>query len=79
LPVDSIRAINVPASPQVALDVVWSKLFQEGTELPDPRPGAGGHAGIMGLLRPPGMEKSIYKTLRVRFADLANQDLKVFR
>src|SRR5271165_1092661 len=40
LPVDTIRTINVPASPQVALDVVWDTLFQEGTDLPDARPGA---------------------------------------
>ncbi len=63
LTVKDIRSICITAEfPKPPLDVVWD---------PDPRPEAGGHAGIIGLMRPPGGERIKYKALRAKLADIA--------
>lgn len=49
-----------------SLDIVWD---------PDPRPGAGGHSGIIGLMRPPGGERKIYKALRAKLAEIASVEV----
>jgi hypothetical protein len=75
--VDEVRALQLhPDVPEPPLDVVWDPLTIAGTEEQDTRPGAEGHAGITGLLRPPGMEKLLYKNLRSQLADLANRNLR---
>ncbi len=78
LGVEAIRALRPsPDSPDVpALDVVWDPL-EVSPGQPGPRPGAAGHAGITGLLRPVGLAnaKLFYKSLRSQLADLANQRL----
>ncbi|MBI2192386.1 MAG: hypothetical protein HYU36_10410 [Planctomycetes bacterium] len=53
------------------LDVIWvqAKLQENGREVPDERPGAEGHAGILGLSSPPN--KNSRKVLRVKLAELA--------
>ena len=67
LEVNEIRALNLLQLLSVlALDVVWD---------PDPRSGAEGHAGIIGLRRPPGGNRSIYKTIRAKLARLAQVEL----
>lgn len=60
------------------LDVVWDLLTvtHEEIEVPDTRSGAAGHAGITGLLRPPGLPKPDFFSLRSQLADLANDTLK---
>lgn len=76
LGVEEIRSLRLsPESPVTPLDVVWDPLFLSNSEERDSRPGAEGHAGITGLVRPPGMEKLLYKRLRVQLADLANKRL----
>lgn len=76
LNVDQIRALR--PEPDCAdvpyLDVVWDPLLidQNGSSIPDTRPGASGHAGLTGLMRPGGISKSYYKSLRSQLADLAN-------
>jgi len=74
---DEIRALRPePNSMDVPdLDVVWDSLMMEenGMILPDTRPGAEGHAGKTGLLRPPFVEQRFYKSLRSQLADLACQ------
>ena len=77
LHVDNIRNLTLPELPEPGLDTVWDTLFQDGTAIPDPRPGAHGHSGIIGLERPPEMEKKVYKALRTKLADLANEDLRL--
>lgn len=62
LNVDNIRSIQ-DDFPFMPLNVVWDL---------DPRPGAEGHAGIIGLMRPPSGIKAHYKALRVRLADIVN-------
>jgi hypothetical protein len=63
LSVDEIRAVRVSADfPVFPLDIVWDT---------DDRPGAEGHAGIIGLMRPPGGERMKYKALRARLAQIA--------
>jgi|SRR5579871_4551197 len=81
LKVDWIRILRPdPDNTEVgSLDVVWDplKVMQEdGTEVPDARPGAEGHSGIMGLMRPPDMPRSHFFSLRSQLADLANTTLK---
>jgi len=70
LNVSEIRALRPePDSPDVSsLDVVWEPLA-------DPRPGVRGHAGLIGLLRPSGVGKTYYKSLRAQLAELANENL----
>ena len=36
-------------------------------------PGADGHAGILGLDRPPGMAKALFKKLRIRLRDFSRR------
>jgi hypothetical protein len=56
-----IRAIKTPADcPIPTLDTVWDL---------DSRPGAEGHAGIIGLMRPTGGNRESYKALRTRLVD----------
>lgn len=78
--VDQIRALRPdPDNKDVgSLDVVWDPLvvMQGETGAPDPRPGAEGHAGITGLLRPLGLPKPHFFSLRSQLADLANITLK---
>ena len=76
LNVEDVRTLGIPELPHPVLEVVWDTLYEEGITLPDTRPGAKGHAGITGLVKPPGMERRIYKKLRTRLADLANQNLR---
>lgn len=79
LDVNAIRTLRLsPDSSVMPLDVVWDPLTLPDSEERDPRPGAEGHAGITGLIRPPGMEKMLYKRLRVQLADLANENLYTF-
>jgi hypothetical protein len=59
LDTDDIRAIETPINSSF-LDTVWDT---------DLRPGADGHAGIIGLLRPDGGVKESYRALRTRLAD----------
>lgn len=70
LPAARIRALRPdPDSPDVPpLDVVWDPLD-------DLRPGAEGHAGITGLLRPAQVPNPYYKNLRAQLVDLANASL----
>ncbi len=77
LNVDNIRSLTLSELPQPVLETVWDTLFQDSTITPDTRPGAEGHSGITGLERPPAMEKRVYKALRTRLADLANEDLRL--
>ncbi len=78
LSVTRIRTVTTPDLGKPVLDVVWDTLYEEGTNIRNTRPGAKGHSGITGLLKPPNMEKRIYKTLRTRLADLANEDLNLY-
>ncbi len=78
LSVVKVRVLTTPGLEKPVLDVVWDMLYNDEGTARDPRPGAAGHSGITGLLKPPGMEKQIYKTLRTRLADLANEDLNIF-
>ena len=67
LKVFEVRSMTISSLPlSNPLDVVWVPLVG------DQRAGASGHAGISGLLKPPGMEKLLYKQLRWKLADLAN-------
>jgi hypothetical protein len=67
LNVNDIRAIRWPSGEVGSpLDVVWDPL---------PQPDAKGHSGIIGLKRPPHTERSKYKALRVKLADLARAEL----
>ena len=78
LSVEAIRALRPsPDSPNVpTLDVVWDSLGVSPGE-PNTRPGAAGHAGITGLLRPAGLANArlFYKSLRSQLADMANRRL----
>ena len=76
LSVDQVRELTASDLTDPVLNVVWDRLYEAGTNLPDSRPGTQGHAGITGLVKPPGMEKVVYKKLRTRLADLANLNLK---
>lgn len=80
LSVAAIRQLRPePDSPAVPhLDVVWDPLTDEVTGLPDARPGAEGHAGITGLVRPTGLPnaKLLYRSLRYKLADLANANIE---
>lgn len=77
--VDQVRVLRPsPDSPRVPyLDVVWDRLMidQDGEKVPDTRLGAEGHAGITGLIRPEGVERIYYKSLRSKLADLATVDV----
>jgi hypothetical protein len=82
LSADDIRLLR--PEPDLAdvksLDVVWDPrtIIQNGNEVLDTSPGADGHAGIIGLLRPPGLPKLHYRSLRFKLADLATRALKSF-
>jgi hypothetical protein len=82
LPVDDIRALRPePDLSEVkSLDVVWDPrtIIRDGTEILDISPGAEGHAGIMGLMRPPGLPKLHYFSLRFKLAELATRSLNSF-
>lgn len=66
LPVGAVRSLRpTPDLPEVAsLNVVWDLLR-------DARPGAAGHAGITGLVRPQNIPRSAYRSYRSQLADLA--------
>lgn len=49
-------------TPARNLDVIWDH---------DTRPSAQGHAGIIGLTRPPGMAKSEFKKVKIRLAEIS--------
>lgn len=72
LSVDAIRALRPePDVPEVpSLDVVWEVLTNADGS-PDTRPGASGHAGITGLVRPNAIRRSVYRSYRLQLADLA--------
>lgn len=74
LSIDRIRQITI-ADSGTNLDVVWDPLHCEssGVRLPDERPGAGGHAGVINYKRPPGMDKALYKELRSKLADVVER------
>jgi hypothetical protein len=79
LGVDQIRSLRPePDSPDVlSLNVVWVPLVTEenGVIVPDRRPGAEGHAGIIGLVKRSGVNKWYYKSLRSQLADKATFEL----
>lgn len=63
LNVDDVRDINLqPDAPEPPLDVVWDPIDV---------PQAEGHAGIIGLVRPPKAPKSTYKALRAKLAHIS--------
>jgi hypothetical protein len=65
LNVDEVRAIRISKDfPVTPLEVVWDT---------DSRPGAEGHAGITGLLRPPSGERKLYKALRVKLTQIVTK------
>lgn len=68
--VNEIRNLRpIPDNPKApSLDVVWVPLAEKLS-------GASGHAGITGLVKPPGLEKTLYKSFRSQLADLANKHL----
>lgn len=70
--VEAIRTV----SDEIPLDVVWDEPKLEN-ETTDTRPGAEGHAGILGLKRPPGIEKTKFKDLQSKLADLASKNYKI--
>jgi len=80
LSVDDIRALR--PEPDLAdvrsLDVVWDPrtIIQDEKDLLDTSPGADGHAGIIGLMRPPGLPKLHYRNLRFKLSDLATRSLQ---
>ena len=81
LNVDHIRTLcPEPDNKEVNfLNVVWDPLVvtqKDGNEIPDTRPGAEGHSGITGLMRPPGLPKPHFFSLRSQLADLANATLQ---
>ena len=60
------------------LNVVWDPLRrvgEDGSMLPDTRPGSEGHSGITGLFRESGLGKAQFLSLRSQLADLANPTL----
>ena len=76
LNVDAVRALRpVPDTPEVpSLDVWWDPLTlmdAGGVVVPDDRPGAAGHAGIVGLSRPNNVPRLYYKSLRAQLAQIA--------
>lgn len=58
------------------LDVVWVHLIQnvDGEQIRDRRPGAEGHAGIIGLDDKSVSNKLLRKDLRSKLAELASKD-----
>ncbi len=83
LAVDTIRALRPEpdASAVRPLDVVWDLLTMaqqdhEGAYVPL---GMEGHCGLMGLMRPPGLSKQHFFSLRSQLADLANSSLASIR
>ncbi len=69
LNVDDIRGVcrSETDLSNYCLDVVWDIIgFRDG------------HAGISGLMRPPNIERCIFKKLRVKLADLANKNIMSF-
>jgi hypothetical protein len=74
LNVASIRRIG--SEDNAALDVVWDDaLLPDGS--PDTRPGSLGHAGIVGLGRPPGQSRAAFKALQVRLADAVGRNYRI--
>lgn len=82
LNVDGIRSLRpeTDVAKVKALDVVWDPrtVILDGNECLDTSPGADGHAGILGLLRPPGLSKLHYRSLRFKLAELATRSLQKF-
>ena len=67
LNVNDIRAINLqPEAPNPPLDVVWDPIDM---------PQAEGHAGIIGLIKPNGAPKAVYKAIRAKLARIATVEL----
>ena len=72
--VSGIRRLSEQIIIEPPLDVVWDNLIVDDIGGLDTRPGALGHAAIVGLKRPPGVSRATYLTLRLLLADLSNQD-----
>jgi hypothetical protein len=75
LSVASVRSLRVeglsdPSGSPWTLDILRSPLIDEHTQQPDPRPGANGHCGIIGLDRPSGYNSNDFKKLRIKLARL---------
>ena len=76
LNVDDVRSLRPePDSREVpSPDVVWDPLAttdENGDSVPDPRPGAAGHAGMTGLARGGAVTQAHTKSLRYQLARLA--------
>ena len=73
LGVRAVRDLVCPEQPDRRLDVCWFLALVEegGASVADTRPGAEGHCGITGLVRPSGMPKAPWKWFRARLAELA--------
>lgn len=78
--VGDIRSLRpTPDSPLMVpyLNVIWLPLMVKGTIHRDLREGADGHCGIIGLRREAlDNNKAMYKSLRVKLSDLANESLR---
>ena len=75
LDVDKVRAIPVHDTIAVftaSLDVLWVQARLPNGDV-DTRPGANGHAGLVGLKREKGIDKNHYKSLRDALVVLARQ------
>ena len=68
--VGRIRSI-ILSNCDIRIDVVWDNLTGV-------LPGIEGHCGITGLHRPEMLPREPYKRLRVRLADIANENLHTF-
>lgn len=76
LNVDAVRSLRPePDSAEVpGLDVLWDRLMgldEAGNRVPDPRPGAEGHAGLTDLARGDGVTRLHTKSFRSQLADCA--------
>lgn len=72
LPVDGVRAIGADhEGRQVGLDVEWERARDRAGAIVS-SPGASGHCGIVGLERPAGTPRTVFKSLRRQLAQLAN-------
>lgn len=73
LSVSEVRELINPNYPDYRLNICWyRKTVTIGDQIiPDERPGAAGHCGIIGLLRPPNLSRTLWKWFRVRLADIA--------
>lgn len=63
---DTTAIRNIPDVELPRIDTVWD---------PDDRPGAEGHAGIVGLHRPEGRARDQYRRLRVHLARIARVEM----